>query len=171
MELKERWLEVKNTNGRYFISDHGNVKSVKIYEKTRTKELLLKPGHVGTHRSYLTAHLFNKFYYIHRLVAYYFIQNPNNYTQVNHIDNNPSNNHYLNLQWCTNKQNINHAIKQGRMLVGMKNGNAKFSNKDILDIRRKQGFGFTITYLAKEYNVDRATIKCIINRTTWQHID
>lgn len=37
---------------------------------------------------------------MHRVVAEAFVPNPNNYTCVDHIDDNPQNNHDSNLQWC-----------------------------------------------------------------------
>ena len=49
----------------------------------------------------------------HRLVAEYFIDNPNDYPIVNHIDGDKSNNHIENLEWCTYSQNNIHAYKNG----------------------------------------------------------
>ena len=49
----------------------------------------------------------------HRLVAEYFIDNPNNYPIVNHIDGNKANNHIENLEWSTYSQNNIHAYKNG----------------------------------------------------------
>ena len=49
----------------------------------------------------------------HRLVAEYFIDNPNDYPIVNHIDGNKANNHIENLEWCTYSQNNIHAYKNG----------------------------------------------------------
>jgi hypothetical protein len=46
---------------------------------------------------------------IHRLLAENFIDNPNNYKYVNHIDANRINNNLNNLEWCTPKQNMHHA--------------------------------------------------------------
>lgn len=47
---------------------------------------------------------------MHRLVAMAFIINPNNYDVVNHKDENPSNNKVDNLEWCTQKYNMNYGM-------------------------------------------------------------
>jgi hypothetical protein len=43
---------------------------------------------------------------LHRLVAEYFVDNPNGYDRIHHKDHNKSNNHYWNLEWVTQEQNI-----------------------------------------------------------------
>lgn len=61
---------------------------------------------------YLSVELFNnngsKRLLVHRLVAEAFIPNPNNYPQVNHIDECVNNNSVTNLEWCTAKYNMNY---------------------------------------------------------------
>lgn len=55
---------------------------------------------------------------IHRLLAKYFIPNPNNYPCVNHIDGNKQNNSLDNLEWCTYKHNSQEAVKLGLIKSG-----------------------------------------------------
>jgi hypothetical protein len=45
---------------------------------------------------------------VHRLVAITFLENTNNYTDVNHKDENKHNNNINNLEWCTRKYNMNY---------------------------------------------------------------
>lgn len=50
---------------------------------------------------------------VHRLVAIEHIENPNNKPQVNHIDGDKSNNNAQNLEWVTNQENRDHAVRLG----------------------------------------------------------
>lgn len=69
----------------------------------------------------------SKNHLVHRLVALEFILNRNNYPIVGHIDNNPANNKCENLEWCTQKQNLQHAVKTGGKKVGLWKGH--YENK------------------------------------------
>lgn len=73
-----------------------------------------------------------KSYYVHRLVAFKYLKNPKNHTQVNHKDENKLNNNASNLEWCSQEYNIRYSskhkdkINQIKKLI--KNG---FRNVDI----------------------------------------
>lgn len=64
---------------------------------------------------------------VHRLVALAFIENPNNYPFVNHIDGNPLNNNVQNLEWCTPQYNTQHAINTGLKKDFRRKGVTKYS--------------------------------------------
>lgn len=77
-----------------------------------------------------------KLHFVHRLVAFLFIENPENKPCVNHIDGNKLNNNVSNLEWCTHKENTKHAIDTG--LLGFKygedNNSAKLTNNQVKEI-------------------------------------
>lgn len=64
--------------------------------------------------------------YVHRLVAESHVPNPNNHRYVNHIDGNPHNNHKDNLEWCSARQNTQHAIANGLLYNLPKKGQQGF---------------------------------------------
>lgn len=112
----EEWKDIQGYEGIYMISNLGNVKGFKY--KTGFKEHLLKPMH--DKNGYCKVSLYKnrkmRMVSIHRLVAEAFIPNLENKPQVNHIDGDKDNNSVYNLEWCTNKENIEHAIKTGLTL-------------------------------------------------------
>ena len=109
----EKWKEIKGYESGYLISNYGNVKSLKRFDKLNrvVLERILKTE--KTKKGYLRVSLSNKNgvkkYLVHRLVALHFIENKDeNKKQINHIDENKSNNCFSNLEWCDGKHNINH---------------------------------------------------------------
>lgn len=111
----EIWVDVPNYEGLYQISNFGNVKSLSRYVGTssgrrKTKERLLKPSvsEAGYYRVCFSKDCSNKRFFVHRLVAIAFIPNPHNLPQINHKDENPSNNTVDNLEWCDAKYNNNY---------------------------------------------------------------
>lgn len=115
----EIWKPIEGYEGLYEVSNRGRVRSLDRYT-TGNRNRLLK-GKVLKNRlnelSYCTVQLClngkPKSVRVHRLVAKAFIPNPDNKPFVNHIDGNPINNDVLNLEWCTQKENINHAYENG----------------------------------------------------------
>lgn len=74
---------------------------------------------------------------VHRMVALMYIPNPHNKPFVNHIDGVKTNNHYSNLEWVTNKENIAHAWSMGlsNAVRGENNQQSKLTNEQAQWIR------------------------------------
>ena len=106
--IKEIWKDKKDYEGHYQVSNCGRVKSIKF-----GKERILKP--VPNSFGYLFVNLCKdgkvKAFTVHRLVAEAFIPNPNNYKEVNHKDEDKSNNVVTNLEWCDRKYNCNYGTR------------------------------------------------------------
>jgi len=83
----------------------------KVYSKY-SKKFLKTTISNGYYAVYLKGKI-NKMFRIHRLVAEYFIENPDNLRVVNHKNGNKLDNNYLNLEWTTYKQNSRHALETG----------------------------------------------------------
>lgn len=100
--MEEIWKDVIGYEGFYEVSNLGNIRSVTRIKKGKT----LKP--LKRSHGYLAIQLWGKggnsrgfkTFSIHRLVAEAFIPNPNNYLEVNHIDEDKTNNKVENLEWC-----------------------------------------------------------------------
>ena len=98
----EQWKTIDGFDGRYEISSLGIVRN-------RETGKILKHSYVSGYplvRLCLHNEKFPRF--VHRLVAEYYIPNPNNYPFINHKDENPANFSIDNLEWCTPKYNSNY---------------------------------------------------------------
>jgi hypothetical protein len=114
----ETWKDIKGYEGIYQISNLGRVKRISNIHWCNLKyrdNYYLKPldNGKGYLRIKLTVNNKSRRVMLHRLIAEVFIENPNNYPFVNHIDGNKKNNNINNLEWCTQSQNCLHSVKMG----------------------------------------------------------
>lgn len=105
--MQEIWKPIEGYEGRYEISSYGRVKSY-LYDKVNGR--ILKGS---SSRGYPVIILYDenchkRAYLLHRIVAKTFIDNPNNLPEVNHIDEDKTNNRVDNLEWCTSSYNVNY---------------------------------------------------------------
>lgn len=163
--MKEIWVDVKDYVGLYQVSNLGRVKSLDRYvngngmmQLKKGKLLKLQVSKSG----YLYVCLCNngkeKLCRVNRLVAEAFLPNPDNLPQVNHKDEDKTNNSVDNLEWCDNKYNINYGTcierrskKMSDILLNRKDlsksvlqytidGEFIAEYKSTMDVKRKLGF-------------------------------
>lgn len=117
---KETWKDIKGYEEYYQISNFGNVRSknrwVINHQNGTTRHVKgenLTPWDNGNGYLVITLNKERKRknYYIHRLVAEHFLDNPERKTQVNHLDYDKHNNKSSNLEWCTQKENVFHSLE------------------------------------------------------------
>lgn len=150
----EIWKDVEGYNGKYQVSNYGNVRSFSKWKKGD----LLKPSITTTGYYYVNLVKDGRKKIvptrIHRLVATAFIENPEEFPEVNHIDGNKLNNHVSNLEWVSRSRNIRHAFELGlikqhkggmcpfskKVLQKDKNGNMIRIWDSVADINREKGY-------------------------------
>lgn len=101
----EEWKDIEKYEEYYQISNYGRVKS-----KRRNRLLTIRKDGSGYSMVCLCNGITQKNYKIHKLVANAFIPNPNNYKEINHIDEDKSNNKASNLEWCNRSYNVSYSI-------------------------------------------------------------
>ena len=168
-EKEIKWVDIKGFEGRYKINQYGEVLSTgKSENKTGTgnydrKEKILTQS--TNNKGYKIVHLYkdrkDHQLLVHRLVAEMFLDNPYNYEVVNHKDENPENNCLENLEWCTQKYNMNYGTSKYR--IGKKNSKKvlQFSKDGILIKEHSSIIG-----AARELNISDGNIgDCLKGRT------
>ena len=128
--MAEEWRDIPGFDGRFSVSNLGRVKSNARIVNNHTG-IIHKPERILSQRyskkGYMVIDLVDatgkkKYRQVHRLVAITFIPNPENKPQINHIDGVKDNNTVTNLEWCTNQENHDHAVRMGLIpkRVGLK---------------------------------------------------
>ena len=121
MTLKETWRDVLGFEGLYQVSNIGRVKSlaVKGNKGRLLRDRILKQS--VRPDGYLSVSLHKdgkqKSFLVHRLVADAHIENPDNHQQVNHKDENKTNNCASNLEWCTPMYNATYGSRNEKISV------------------------------------------------------
>lgn len=98
---------------------------------------------------YLKIHIKTKFFLVHRLVATAFIPNPNNLTDVNHINEDKHDNRVENLEWVSHGNNIRHGMRTEKQ--------AKAAGKKVYCKELDQVFD-SISEAARETGCDKSQI-------------
>jgi hypothetical protein len=175
---EEIWKPIPQ-HPNYEISNVGNIRRVvgfyiKKYKDGSVRKTKHRGGLLSLRRSgrrsaqntktyYYVQCLDGKYVYNHRLVAEAFVPNPNNYPQVNHINGNKLDNRVENLEWVTPQMNVDHAVKNKLIRVGVRHQYAKLDPEKVSYLRewyKKPGRirRPKAIELAKKFNCSTATI-------------
>ena len=152
--MEEIWKDIVGYEGLYQISDLGNVKTL-AREKIHKKDKIMIP--TGKKYGYKEIGLMKNgirtIFQIHRLVAETFALDKKNFKsmpdenralvdfdklEINHKDENTSNNALNNLEWCTHKYNNNYGnLRKKRKENAIKNNNIQFLKKSIENSKKE----------------------------------
>jgi hypothetical protein len=171
----EVWVDVKQFEGKYKISNLGRVKSL-----VRTRILVEKIRKQVYRNRYLQINLpidsTGKFHIpkkVHKLVAQHFVINPHprKYKVINHKNSDRFDNSAVNLEHCTQAMNVAHSNeKNGLYNSGEKNKSSKLTDQDAKNILKEYKPKKGLIGIARKYKVHKSTILGIINNTAWKHI-
>ena len=155
--MSEEWRDVVGYEGLYQVSSEGRVKSLERTfidnsgRKRYVKERILKPGadRGGYLRIDLCASGKRKMFSVHRLVCEAFHDNPENKLDVNHINENKTDNRACNLEWSTRRENINHGTRNERVAKAQSKPVGQYTLDgdlvkvwpSVIEAQRQTGFG------------------------------
>lgn len=172
--MKEEWRSIFYGLGSYEVSNKGNVRRTFKGNKYPAG-YILKPqknkwGHLSV---FLTSHQNGnrKHFFVHRLVAFAFLEINPDFKMVLHKDGNPENNHVSNLKWGNNSDNMKDRVKHGWRPNGEKNSSHKLTASQVRRIKNMLKKGMTCTDISKKYPVHRVTISRIKRKINWRHIE
>ena len=116
----EIWKDIPGYEGLYQASTMGRIRSLN-YKRTGKVKILTQYTYNGYKSLNLHKGKQQKSEWVHRLVAKTWLPNPYNYPQINHKDENPSNNAVSNLEWCSPKHNANWGTRNIRTAITQRN--------------------------------------------------
>lgn len=171
----ERWKPVVGYEGRYEVSDHGNVRSLDRFDSIGNRQIkgrTLKPI-AGTH-GYLAVSLHNggrRVGFIHRLVLEAFVGPCPHGMEARHFPNRDrTDNRLANLKWGTSADNEADKLMHGTSNRGERCGTSKLGAADIDRIFTLRRAGYTQQQIADRVGVCRSNVSLILSRRRWAHL-
>jgi hypothetical protein len=176
-EPGEHWALVTNTGGKYAVSNLGRIAS---FYKNNTALLKPHPCRNGYLKVVFYTMEGEKTVMPHRLVATYFVDNPDNKLEVNHINGIKTDNRAENLEWVTRGENCRHAVAKGlhrgfekghqvaNRHRGERSPTAVLTEDQVKSIRADRAAGLKQRELAEKYKIKMSTVRSAL--AGWKHI-
>lgn len=173
------WKPVFGYENNYEVSESGEVRSIprvqsvsdmlgRSYTVNRKGKDLTKREHeFGYYLVTLSQDNIPKTVTVHKIVAEAFLGPRAAGEFVRHLDGNPKNNHYSNLAYGTQKQNMQDALRHGTVEKGEDRYNARLLGVDVVAIRIRKAAGEVNHVLAKEYGVSEPYLHKLVTGQKW----
>jgi len=168
----EKWKPIIEFPG-YDVSNLGRVRSWRTFQgKIGTTFHILKPSFCGGQRKKIAPRRNCKTFSraVHILVLNAFISPRPKGKLACHEDDNCWNNRLWNLKWATPEENHKDQKRNNKIPRGEQHGNAKLTEKIIIDIRNRHANGEKTSHLAKEYGIPDTDINRIKRGDSWKHV-
>lgn len=107
----------------------------------------------------------------HRVIANKFLPNPLRLPEVNHIDGDKSNNAVSNLEWCSRKHNVEHAVKTGLHHRGCSQGLTTLVPEQIREMRRLHQAGLDCAEIGRRFDRSQGVVYRICHYQTYKDVE
>jgi hypothetical protein len=162
------WKAIKNQEGRYAVSDEGEVMSMDFAGSGLPG--ILRPA---VARGYETVEMGRgRRFSVHGLVAAAFIGPRPDGMQINHKNGIKSDNRLANLEYVTQSENMKHAFATGlQSNLGERHSQAKLTEGKVMKIREMLSLGFKQAEIGSFMMVSPSAISRVKNGNRWSHVN
>lgn len=154
----EQWKDIEGFDGKYQVSNFGRIRTTNYHRTKQCKMMKLSKNfdYLGVR---LTKNGKGRTFFVHRLVASAFIENPEKKPYVNHKNGDKYDNQSKNLEWVTPSENCVHRLYDLKIL------NFPCPPKPIMCIETGEKFA-SINLAAKKNGLDQGSISKAVNNNT-----
>ena len=162
---------VKGFERQYAVSNSGEIFSFTRNGNWTLRKLKPQINHNGYEKVTLITNNKRSYYFVHRIVADNFLDNPENKRTVNHVNAIKTDNLIKNLEWSTHSENAQHAVDNNLAHRAKGSEMSKvLKEDDILNIIKLRKSGMTHKSIGIAVGRPATTIQSILNGRRWSHI-